>query len=208
MIRSLAFLLMLPVAHASAAIGISCEQFVVDGGAVEEVCAEHQMYGPSPGLINGTDVEYIGDYVDIYNILELDDSVTAEEIEAMPGNYSEYLSGLIVQVTRFQEGGCEVTINGTACANCEVCGDNSTSVSADCSAIPGGRAVECEPLDNVYFPFEGYALANSTEAEEGGDVSTNPPTDGSTAPPVSASYRSVAAFATVVVAAVGTLLQL
>ena len=205
MIRSLAFLFALPLAHASVGIGISCEQFVVEGGAIEEVCAEHQMVGPSPAMVNDT-VEYIGDYVDTYNILELDDSTTAEEIEAMPSNYTDYLSGLIVEVTRYSAGGCEVTINGTACEdNCEVCGDNSTSVSVDCSAVPGGRAVNCEPVDNVYFPFAGYALADSTNEEDGGQ-GTDAPSGGDMTPGASSSHRCMATFIAVFVAAVGTIL--
>lgn len=222
MIRSLLvfFFLALPqLAHASVAIDISCEQFVVDhtsGGAIKDVCAEHQMYGPSPAItINDTFVvvEYNGDYVDIYNILlDLNDTVTVEELREMSTanyatDYPDYLSGLLVQVTRFEGGGCEVAINGTACTNCEVCGgENSTFVSADCSAIPGGRAVECESLDEVYYPFEGYyAVAD-------GDMSTEAPlsADNSNAA-VSASPRTnymAASFATIVAATVGTVLQM
>ena len=213
MIRPLFFLLAFPLAHAATSIGISCEQFVVDGGAIEEVCAEHQTLGPDPVMVNDT-VEYIGDYVDTYNILELDDSMTAEEIEAMPANYTDYLSGLIVEVTRFSAEGCRVTINGTECVNCEVCGDNSTSVSVDCSAIPGGRVVECEPVDNVFFPFEGYALADTSEEDGPG---TNAPSsggegngdgNGDMTPEESSSHRCMAALITVFVGAVGTILQL
>ena len=152
-----ASLLALPFAHASISIGISCEQFIVnDGLAVKEICAEHQMIGPSPVMINGT-VEYIGDNVDIYNILELelDDGIAAPEIIGpMLANYTDYSTGLIVEVTRFSApgGGCDVVISGAACANCHVC--DSTSISVDCSVVAGGRAVECEPLDSVFFPLE------------------------------------------------------
>ena len=175
MIRSLVFLLALPLAHASVSIGITCEQFAVaEGRDIVGVCAEHQMTGPSPAEIDGT-VEYIGDYVDTYNILALPDSINAEIEEAiLLGNYTDYfLSGLIVEVTRFNAGGCQVTIDGTACARCEICGEKtSASVSADCSSIPGGRAVECEPLDNVYFPFEGSVHAE--DGYEGGEDDNAP----------------------------------
>jgi len=188
---------------------ISCEQFVVDGGSVEEVCAEHQMMGSSA---------MGGDEDHIYNILELD-NMTADEMETMTGNYTQYLSGLVVEVKIMgTTGSCEVTINGTACANCEVCGDNSTtsdvgvtaddSVSVDCSAVPGGRAVECEPLDNVFFPFAGYVLDNATDdggaMHDGGSSGLFPVGSGAS----SQRCMTVAFITTVVAAAVETILQL
>ena len=213
MIRSslaVVFLLaFLAPAHADVSVGISCEQFVVDGGSVEEVCAEHHTIGSSSDTVENIGSTLGADYImaDTYNILELDNNMTAEEMESMPGNYTKFLTGLVVQVKQLSSSeGCEVTINGTACTNCEVCADNMTSsVSVDCSSVPGGRYVQCEPLENVFFPFKGYALATDDADADGGDG------DGDGLFPIfgsASSHRSyMAVVVTALVATVGTILQ-
>lgn len=184
MFRSLVFLLAVPFADGYARSGPSCEEFLVDGGTMD-VCAIHTEIGPSPAEMNGTIVE-VGDYMDTYEIMELPDdgSVTPDDILSMSVNYSDYLTGTTIEVTRFSSGGCEVKLNGDACANCEICEGNSTAVSVDCSVVSNGSLVECEPLENVFLPLEGYTYANPSD----GEVSENPPStsggdDTSNSPP-------------------------
>lgn len=166
MITTLFLLVSLPLVRAYINIGISCQEFLVDD-ASELVCAHHEEQGPSIAAVNDTHVEYVGDYIDKYDILDLDMNMTLEEVESLMTTYYDYLAGFTIQVTRFTEKeGCEVSLNGTLCSNCEVCEGNTTAISVDCSVTPGGRIVECEPLDDVFFPLEGYSLVPTTDGAD------------------------------------------
>ncbi len=173
MISSLFLLLTVPMANAYINMGVSCADFVVEGGAVEEVCAYHEEQGPSIATMEDGEVEYIGDYVDTFNILQLSDNMTQADFDTMTTNYTSFMTGLVVEVTRFTtQEGCQVTVDGTMCEECVVCGANSTDISVDCTTVPEGRMVECESVDAVFFPFEGYmplaAMAdNATVAPAG-----------------------------------------
>jgi hypothetical protein len=169
-------LLALPFAEGYALSGTRCEEFLVDGWTVKEVCARRSEVGPIPAMENGSIVE-VGDFKYAYDIIILpaDGSITAADIMSWNLDDVESMSsGISVKVTRFSAGGCEVRINGAACAACEVCGANGETVSVDCSVVPDGRVVECEPLENVFLPLEGYTFPNATREGEQPDNPTLP----------------------------------
>ncbi len=161
---SFLLLLSLPLVNGYAGIGAACQEFLTTNGgdATQFVCAYHEFYGPSIAVIED-EVFYVGDFIDIYNIAELGDDMNPEQVESMDPS-SLNISGYIIQVTRFTEvEGCQVSMGGTNCTGCEVCTtvDGSPEISVDCSAVQGGRSVQCEPVGKVFYPLEGFSRAAS-----------------------------------------------
>lgn len=207
MIRSFALLLALQLVHSmvesASSSDVTCENFTIpDEGIIEEVCAHHIFATES---FNDT----ITDQVHTYNILKPVNRTAGEFPNCGDG------IGIFVELAqRPSEGTCDVTINGAPCANCEHCDPNLGYVSVDCSVVPGGRVVECESNDYVFYPIEGYVSTNaltddSEESPSSEQDPTDPPSEGATTFTLeSSSFRCTAVSITVIVAAVGSILQL
>jgi len=152
---------LIPTTHAAAELRVMCQGFShVEGDLIlpETICAIAEIITPSLAPLEDGTVGYIGGYSWKYDILNLTgttpDEVMADQAAAM----SLPTIGTKIVVTQDDVGACNVTVNDQPCDFCTVCGNTDPpSINVDCSMIEGGRALPgCEPVIDVFYPFEGY----------------------------------------------------
>lgn len=161
---SIAFLLgcVIPTTHAYASSGVVCQGGFsqVEGEVVEPetVCALAEMYGPSPAQMEDGTVMYIGGYSWNYDILDLTGTTPEDVMADQAAAMSLPTIGTKIVITQDDNSACNVTVNDQPCDFCTVCGNTDPpSINVDCSMVEGGRALTgCEPVVDVFYPFEGY----------------------------------------------------
>lgn len=134
-----------------------------------EVCAIGGATSPSPAVDeNGTTV-YLGGYSDSFDI-----APGYAEGDRVPG---DFVSLMTVETSLDDDGNCQVrvllpeAIDFADCDSCTHCDDDggattlSTLYSADCTNLPNGRSVTCEPSSlgdgDVFFPLTAAALPDA-----------------------------------------------
>jgi hypothetical protein len=163
----------------------TCQVFTDSNGNSQDVCATYAAYTPSPSqLANGT-VQYVGPYSYMFyfwnNITNGTDTSKIHDAPAGSSNNSSntttitHATNLTVSVS-WENSTCMVQVSSQNCSSCSLCNDTTatnssgnmamTTLSADCSNLPNGRAVDCQPAF-IFYPLvvdtgSGSLGSNST----------------------------------------------
>jgi hypothetical protein len=112
------------------------------------ICAKGEFTTPSPAQIGNT-TTYLGGYTYDYSYLPagLDDSWGTTW--TVP--YAN------VHIVRADDDSCTVSVDDTNCTSCSFCTSSTVNAthafSTDCTNVPNGRKVSCDPAGPPFFFF-------------------------------------------------------
>ena len=139
---------------------VTCQDLDLDG-FVLQVCATHIFETPSPVQNSYGIPDFVGRYsytFDFWEGLENGTDTISTDVEQAASSLRVTLSW------DPKDRACEVLISGEACLICVLCDEHEdpavTTVSADCTNLSGGRAVECERAF-LFYPL----VAHTTPAD-------------------------------------------
>jgi hypothetical protein len=154
---------------------VACDTLKAEDGSSFDVCYLYSSETPSPGQLENGTVIYIGQYVNTYDVL---DDVSAGDTV----NNTDDILLFTIEVGRdSQSDQCYVSVSPIEtfgpCQSCAYCGDEK--YSADCTNIPNGRNVTCEPSlyaeSPIFFPLTKEALSTSSSDGDGKEYPSEPP---------------------------------
>ena len=186
--------------YSDAAMSMTCtisSQTISFDDTSFDVFATYCMATPSPAqLPNGT-IIYMGPYSYRFNFWrDLPEGADTSRLE----HPDEHTTDRSVHVS-WRHGQCEVQINGVDCLSCQVCDENeqdlgATTLSADCTNIPGGRVVDCEPA-LIFYPLVMSPVASFVEEDEQCTYQDRPNSNGgpsSASPPHATGFATMSSF--------------
>ena len=132
---------------------LSCQTQTIKGED-QEVCATYTAYGPSPAMYPNGTVVYVGPTgYDFTYYRDLEDGTDTSKLKKQ--ELHQHSLNFDVSVS-WEKGACQVKIAQMACNSCSICsGESETTLSSDCTNIPGGREVTCEKA-MIYYPLKKF----------------------------------------------------
>ena len=173
---------------------IICQDLDLDG-VTQQVCATNIFETPSPVQNSDGTTSYEGQYSYRFAFWEgLENGTDTTTVGA-----EQAVTTLSVIVSWVPDDrSCQVLISGEACLQCSLCEETNdpatTTLSADCSNLSGGRVVECERAF-IYYPLVANAAIVEPNTISGGDNSEG---DGETESEDSAAFQVLHGFASLV----------
>ena len=139
---------------------VTCQNLDLNG-VVQQVCATYIFETPLPVQNSYGITDYVGRYCYIFDFWEgLENGTDTIGIDV-----EQAATASRVTISwEPEERICEVLISGEACLLCVLCDETEdpadTTVSADCTNLSVGRAMECERAF-IFYPF----VAHTTTAD-------------------------------------------
>jgi hypothetical protein len=140
---------------------VTCQTQDLDGTS-QEICFTYTLFGPSPAMLpNGTIVNMGPTGYDFEFWTGLEDGTNTASLS---DTETHRLDDRALSVS-WENSTCQVLIADEACSSCEICEEiedapATTTVTADCANIVGGRSVTCEAA-LTFYPFVAVAATTT-----------------------------------------------